>query len=243
MQMELSGHHVYVLPFVTLKGGDLKVGMQGAVMQRVNEHFPDLAPRIYKRWDYAYLMRTLKNNNKRWSWRLAEACLVEVWNHPENVLYPNAKPFNPDALVQWLEKNMQKRILDVISQARLLHYGAYNEATHGDCTMENSFTQWHGMSFIDWQPFRHEYIPAHRDVDYGKMLQSVLGWEHVKATGGSGEWLQGAKDILRACPMAWFWAAVHFERIRLRAIFNGDGWLERMCESWIYECVWLRKYS
>ena len=103
-------------------------------------------------------------------------------------------------------------------------YKNCHEATHGDPTEQNTLQGKNGYVFIDWQWHRRPFLPAHRDVDYGKILQSIVVKEET--------W--NALELLRVSPAAWLWCSVHFMRIAKR-----DASRKAWCDRQIEKCVWL----
>lgn len=114
---------------------------------------------------------------------------------------------------------------------------------HGDATMEN--TMWrenYGLVLIDPLPDLDK-IPAYKQVDLGKILQSVLGWEFAKhgqtpnAADQHGliKILQQETFSLQDWNSVCFWCAVHLERIKpytddekLLAWINGK--IQELCD-------------
>jgi hypothetical protein len=92
--------------------------------------------------------------------------------------------------------------------------------THGDPTWANVMRNSKGeLRLIDPLPERAEK-PKLREVDMGKMLQSVIGWEEVLihrkdfdlSALNTTEILLGESDL--TCKMSKFWLKVHIWRLR-----------------------------
>lgn len=201
MKMKLSGQKVYVTPLFTIKTGE-HMRLQHAVMQRV----PNLAARTYRIGPDTYAMPTYRACDP-WDWRVVEKDLKTVWAMNEEDLLPAGQPvFSSKALYDFLAYCNSDLLRAMPSSAYLdLRYGTANEATHGDCTAQNTVMDGCRYRYIDWLWYRRPFIPAHRAVDYGKMMQSVM-----ESEWGNPWRLQEVE------PDAAFWAGVHFERMCLR---------------------------
>lgn len=102
----------------------------------------------------------------------------------------------------------------------------FEECTiHGDPTLDNLLLRPNPQKvgirdFVIADPIPPDRrIPNDRAVDLGKLLQSALGWESVKA---GGDWRDDPLDCIKAvlkdedydmCCRAWFWCCVHMIRI------------------------------
>lgn len=242
MKRNLSGETVHVHSYMTLKRGSPLVGRQGAVMRAVGLMVSHHIPNIYvvgKTW---YLMETVKQTlapagHSDWKWDVAATSMMSYWILPEEWFFPDNPVFDPRKLYDYIHSNgwMNNNIPTLAFLAS--RYKEEPRLTHGDLTNENTIIQPSGSyKFIDWQGIRHAYIPGHKDVDYGKLLQSLLGWGRDSERALSDEELREVKALLQICPMAWFWAAIHFMRIKRRA---KDDWLREICDLNIDYCFWL----
>jgi hypothetical protein len=237
-KQELSGHNVKVLPGVTFKWGDWTVGRQAQVMTYASSVVPSLVPRIFAKGDTWYAMQT-KQPLRNWNWPHAERALEPLWAMPEHlVLGTSERPFDVDWLHGYIVNARPPHAFfdHMPSDPYLrLRYGNANEATHGDPTHANTLS---GYCFIDWQFRRQQYLPAHRSVDYGKFMQSVLGWDiglaDMDVVGATWQ----AEEIMNREPDAWFWCAIHFMRIKARA---KSDLLKKVCDERIAFCIWLRQ--
>lgn len=218
MKRELSGSRVIVLPFVTYKSGEIDVRLQGWNMQRAHVWIPSVAPKIYKVFGKRYLMETLRPLQPPLDIDLLESQLKKIWCLNESAIYRRQPRFSAYTLISFLTRYNSPIAGYVRSNAQELGdlYRSSAEATHGDLTIDNVMIgRDGGYRFIDWQPFRRKFIPAHRDVDYGKLVQSYLGWPGMNNPSPPGS-LNPALRIMDEHPYAWLWACVHYERIKLR---------------------------
>lgn len=244
MKRTLSGERITDLSFCMLKSGSSMVAEQGHVMREIYKMLPHHLPKIYyvgKTW---YAMQTITEScgppgYRVWDWKIAARSMGTYWVIPEKWIYRNAPEFDPIKLYEYIEEQGWLNQIYIPSMAIL----EYNYArmtpylTHGDCTHENCVIEYSGpYKFIDWQAHRHPYIPGHRDVDYGKMLQSLIGWDedsHDKRTvENAGE----VRLLLKESPMASFWCSVHFMRIKKRA---KEQWQKDLCDENIDYASWL----
>lgn len=97
--------------------------------------------------------------------------------------------------------------------------------THGDPTLDNVMWRDFGENFeeselvlIDPLPPTVE-VPQLMSVDYGKVLQSALGYERARYNDNTWPFLglDGAEQLLEGLSVierraAWYWCAVHFLR-------------------------------
>jgi hypothetical protein len=229
MKMPLSQTSIKVLPLITFKWGPDTL-KQATVMSRVRRYIePRLAPPVLWSWSNGYAMPTYKNNSS-YHWLVAELGLSVVWTKRERMLLEGPQ-FDPEALDEFLE-GCESPLLGLLSKPHLdLYYRHADEATHGDCTAENTLARGYARSdvFIDWQWQRRPFIPAHRAVDYGKLMQSLLGWETLGTANH-----QEIKELLRRCPDAWFWCGVHLERILKRST---NAAVTQWCETNVRLCI------
>jgi hypothetical protein len=244
MKRNLSGETVSVHSYLTLKSGSALVGRQGAVMRAIGKMLPHHLPRIYcvgKTW---YLMETVKETlapaghpKFDWKWDVAAISMGTYWNLPEHWFFPDNPVFDVRKLYDYIEE--QHWLTNSIPTMAFLanRYKDEPRLTHGDLTNENTIIQPSGYyKFIDWMGIRHPYISGHKDVDYGKLLQSLLGWGRNSARSLSIKEGREVKILLKTCPMAWFWCAIHFMRIKNRA---REDWLRDICDLNIDYCFYL----
>jgi hypothetical protein len=243
MKRSLSGDKVHVHSFLTLKRGSPLVAKQGAVMRDLERMLPNHVPEIYWVGDTWYLMQTIKPSlapagHYDWKWDVAAISMGTYWTMPERWIYPDAPPFSVPRLYDYLETQGWGTMPHIPSPARLANkYGGIPRVTHGDLTHENTIIQRdRTYKFIDWQAQRHPYLPPHKDVDYGKLLQSLLGWDMDSGKLVSINQQQEIKNLLQVAPLAWFWCSIHFMRIKVRA---KDDWLRAICDENIDYCFWL----
>lgn len=224
-KQKLSGQSVAVLPGWTLKWGP-GAKAQGDHMYRVEctPGISHLTPKIYMAFGNVYVMETLAGIDK-YHWRTAASRLEPLWAMSEKVLLPNVLPFDTRALVSFLgEYDAPKVFGPPPMQLIGIVYKNCDEATHGDPTEQNTKRRRDDYVFIDWQWHRRQFLPAHRDVDYGKLLQSII----IKEETWNG------LELLHVAPAAWFWCCVHFMRIAKR-----DPTRKSWCDRQIEKCVWL----
>jgi hypothetical protein len=114
--------------------------------------------------------------------------------------------------------------------------------THGDCTLANVMVSDGGrIRLIDPLPPGGK-IPGLKEVDYGKLLQSCLGWEGLiskQSSPTSAELLTA--ELMIGLPSqdmqnkAWFWCGVHLLRILPYA--SGKPEVEAWCWLKLKECL------
>lgn len=242
MKRSLSGETVHVLSFLTLKRGSPLVARQGVAMQRIGAVLSNSVPDIYWVGSTWYLMQTIKETLAPvgyldWNWRSVQRAMASYWIMPERWIYPDVG-FRPKLLFEYIEEQGWSSMTSIPSLSYfILNYNGMPRLTHGDLTHENTIIQPNGVyKFIDWQAQRHPYIPAHKDVDYGKLLQSLLGWDEESSRALDPKRSRDVRDLLRVAPMAWFWCAIHFMRIKKRA---HEQWLIDICDVNIDYCFYL----
>jgi hypothetical protein len=242
MKRSLSGDKVHVHSFLTLKRGSPLVAQQGAVMHAIELLLDNHVPEIYHVGRTWYLMETVKRSLApvgylEWKWDVAALCMGTYWTIPESWVYPIAPRFDIVQLYGYIEAQGWSSAASIPSPAELSnrYLNTTPRLTHGDLTHENTIIQPNGnYKFIDWQAQRHPYIPPHRDVDYGKLLQSLLGWSEDSGIPHAPK--EEIQILLRAAPLAWFWCAIHFMRIKVR---SQEGWQHDVCDRNIDFCFWL----
>jgi hypothetical protein len=215
-------------------------------MHAIRHMQPLAVPKIYWIGSTWYAMETVKESLgpptgiRKWNWQKAEAIMKLYWYLPERWFYPKAYTFNATRLLNYIEERGWIRRLAIPSIKELrAGYGHASSLTHGDLTNENTVIDLQGnYKLVDWQAARHSYIPAHRDVDYGKLIQSLLGWTDAARQGWNEENVQEIQEILRIAPMAAFWAEIHFMRIEARAT---ETWQKDLCAVQIDYLDWLRE--
>lgn len=114
--------------------------------------------------------------------------------------------------------------------------------THGDATLANVLVTDTGhIKMIDPLPPAGK-IPPLKEVDYGKLMQSALGWESLvicEPSTVSSETL--VQELLLNIPdpmmqnKTWFWCAVHLLRILPYAQHRPD--VYSWCELKFKECL------
>jgi hypothetical protein len=221
MRRILSGACIHVLPLVTIKNGP-KCGAQGKLMERIKGP----VPKIYLRWKTGYMMETLQPLGNPWYWRTNEKILHEyVWKHNEAPMLGRQPRFDYTKTLYYLE-SMRSPLLQHHALPKYAHmnrvYSHATEWTHGDPTHENTMQKNGIYRLLDWQSDRANFRPAHRDADYGRLLQSLFGWNNVNAT--NEDFITQAKFLMRERRMAWFWCCFNFERIREKADFLVGEW-------------------
>jgi hypothetical protein len=229
-KQKLSKQSVLVLPGWTFKWGP-GAKEQGELMYKVEQTqgIEHLTPKIYMAFGGTYAMRTLRKPQV-WTWRLAADKLKALWAFPEDALLVNQPKFDPEALERYIDAYEPPALFRRAQLPTPLIWELYrrkSEAVHGDPTEQNTMVDSGGnYVFIDWQWHRRPYLPAHRDIDYGKLLQSVIVREE----------LTPALALLHVSPAAWYWAAIHFMRIA-----NRDATMRIWCDRQIEKCVWVRE--
>jgi hypothetical protein len=227
-KQQLSGQSVAVLPGLTFKWGPGGKA-QGDHMYKIecDARISHLTPKIYMAFGNVYVMQTLRKI-KVWDWREAAARLEVLWGIPEQELLPSMPMFDTRDLERFINEYGPpfefKKTMTPMQFIEIV-YRRSNEMTHGDPTAQNTMLGPDGgYTFIDWQWHRRAFLPASRDVDYGKLLQAII----------SNEELQFAMELLRVAPSAWFWCAIHFMRIA-----NRDPLRRPWCDRQIEKCVWV----
>jgi hypothetical protein len=236
MRRSLSGDRVIALPTGHhFKIGSLEVGRQARVMRKANALVPGIAAPVIacgERWHLTKTMPMLQEvefgETRLDICRLTHLAidrLSAIWSCNEEELYVpqrqgEAQPtFQQSALVRYLHERGAAMLFNYLPNMfdKLLEYCGADEATHGDCTFENMVfnvdVRENPVCFIDWLPYRRPYLPAHRDVDYGKLIQGLLGWN---LNNFSRARLGLVRTLMAQRPMAGFWACVHYERIMAR---------------------------
>jgi len=218
LKRELSGCTVRILPFVTIKTGNADTALQGRKMMGLREQlgggFEGMIPRVYKVWSNGYAMQTLESIPRaEWDWKTVYFMCMKLWCKKESDFYTNAPRFNEYATWSYLARMKSPLLHFMPSQPWFkLRYSAADELTHGDPTHENTMINGDRYALIDWQSVRRSFRPAHRDVDCGRLLQSILGWRNV-GERYSGN-IMAARELLAREPNCWFWACFNYERIR-----------------------------
>lgn len=226
VKRQLSGATIKIMPFITIKSGGPEVGLQGERMRAIGKHFPQLVPKIYVVGNTSYVMQTLESTKMYGPWNIIQI-LKPLWNCPEEKIYGEQPKFNPIATQDFLKKVDSPLLYFMPSYSyMMLRYGGINEATHGDPTHENTLLRNDEVCFIDWQPNRYNFRPPHRDVDIGRIMQSMLGWRNIGRR--SPFKVAAARAIHGVYPDAWFWCAFNFERIRATA---NDSAMEKWCRE------------
>jgi hypothetical protein len=244
MKRQLSGDRIHILSFSTLKSGSPLVAQQGYVMRAIYAMEPSYIPKIYwigKDW---YVMQTIRQSlgpesYRTWDWKEAARSMSRYWYMPENWFYQNSLAFDAMHLFNYIEEHWGVGNLDMpsIHYLKFLYENSPAKLTHGDLTHENTVIEYtKTYKFIDWQAQRHSYIPPHKDVDYGKMLQSLIGWDKDSMKLRTLESAREIRALLDECPMASFWCAIHFMRIKARA---KEYWQKDLCDENIDYCSWL----
>lgn len=113
---------------------------------------------------------------------------------------------------------------------------------HGDPTLSNAMIRQPGHVIIIDPIKPMGKIPAFREVDLGKMLQSAIGWETV--TMGWAINGLGAEEVILECEnkdtirKAWFWCAMHLLRILNHGPHNpADSGIDRWCRDNVREII------
>jgi hypothetical protein len=244
MKRALSGDRLCVLSFLALKSGSPLVARQGHTMRLIHALQPHHLPKIYWVGKTGYAMQRIRESMgpesyRTWDWQTAARSMEVYWYMPENWFYENAPPFNAVSLLNYIEQQgwVKDMELPAVGLLRSLYENELPRLTHGDLTHENTVIEYTRIyKFIDWQAQRHPYIPPHSDVDYGKMLQSLMGWDKDSQLRRNAETEFQIRLLLEERPMAWFWAAVHFMRIKVRA---KEDWQRQICDENIDYCSWL----
>lgn len=243
MKRSLSGESIHVLPYCTIKHGSVMVAQQGRVMRRIWEWQWENMPRIYcvgKTW---YAMETIHQSlgppaYREWDWRKAVRAMESYWYMPEEWFYREAPLFKPYLLLEYIDEQGWMRDMEIpqLSLLQKMYQDVEPRLTHGDLTHENTVIErTMTYKFIDWQAQRHPYIAPHRDVDYGKVMQSLIGWDRNSQLR-TQETALNIRELTTICPMAPFWCAIHFMRIKAR---TKEAWQRELCDENIDYCSWL----
>lgn len=102
-------------------------------------------------------------------------------------------------------------VLDSLTQRNMMH---------GDCTVANAMQHPGTDDLVLADPvWYRNFIPSHRAADWGKMMQSVAGWETVASGEPRVEYCPPVfamdEESLR---LAAFWCAVNMKRIQYREV-------------------------
>jgi len=244
MKRNLSGENILVTPFFTVKSGSPLVAEQGRVMLEIGDYQPLNVPRIYWLGKSSYVMETIKQSlgppiYREWHWRIAEASMKNYWFIPEKWIHKNAPIYSARKTFEYIESQgwLNEITLPSLPFLQLYYENIPACLTHGDLTHENTVIERTKIyKFIDWQAKRHDYIPPHKDVDYGKLLQSLIGWDKNSPQQRTKFHAAHVRAIMKECHMAPFWCAVHFMRIKVRA---KEDWQKEICDDNIDYCSWL----
>lgn len=206
-----SGARVTVYDTVAVKNGD-GVGDQGRYAQWLYDNVPQhVTVRVLDCWSHLYLMEKLEPisvvDDKSIAWYIGGLCSSLSCLHVYPAYVPSTwqKDFLEWSPSPQLSAHMQRTYPEISREdGRLIH---------GDPTLSNLMKRPSGqLVLID--PIRPVgKIPSYAEVDYGKVLQSLIGWEHV-----SYGWplCREALPIAGAIvsKKAMFWLSVHLHRIR-----------------------------
>lgn len=110
---------------------------------------------------------------------------------------------------------------------------------HGDPALSNLMRRQDGWSIVLTDPmprlpYRNE-IPARREVDLGKLVQSAMGWERILGEPLEITMWQEVDTLLRFLPAqdakpALLWGAIHLARVGWRARSRQN----KRIESWAF---------
>jgi hypothetical protein len=248
MKRSLSGESVHVSSLCTIKWGSPMVAQQGLVMRRIGMWQPEHLPRIYHVGETWYAMQTIHQSlgppaYRKWDWRKAAVAMSHYWFMPEDWFYRAAPMFKSHLLLEYIEEQGWSRDIELprLAELQKLYENEEPRLTHGDLTHENTVIERTMVyKFIDWQAQRHPYIAPHSDVDYGKIMQSLIGWGKDSHCSRTEETARDIREIIASCPMAPFWCAVHFMRIKVRA---KEAWQKEVCDENIDYCSWLMEMA
>lgn len=194
------------------------VRQQGELCRSLGKN---VTTRVYRLLDDGYEMEMLEDTPSRscpeldvvWS-KLA----VDVWTKPS--VYWNDDWLDP--LRVWSQLTAPW-LLDTINELYPYEPEFGYSLIHGDPALSNLMLR--GSVFVITDPmprmlYRKE-IPNRREVDWGKLLQSAMGWERVLGFGGHTLIDVPEYVLHRLQPqeqrLALLWAAVHLARIARRA--------------------------
>ena len=197
------------------RGGRTDLGRQADLAHRLGDH---VCPRIYTRASDHYLMEELVPNlapARETIQAIYDLLHTKVWRRPAfDALYTNwtldcATWFREHA--PWIDEGLFWR---------LYHHGGMMPTSliHGDPTLANAMRRSSGeLCLIDPEPCRPG-VPPLVEVDVGKMLQSVAGWEGVKSRGVPSPVTMGDTypwDAAHPQQRAryYFWGAFHCARV------------------------------
>jgi hypothetical protein len=201
-----------------------------------------VAPRIYKMTNDYYIMEKLKQPLPK---QLFTEETIQII-HEKLHLVHKEPPIRVDP--EW-PVLLEKFLTPYREEYKIPSVNANNSAfslIHGDPTLANIMLRGEELILIDPVAPRGK-IPPLPEVDYGKMLQSALGWEGIlcRVPWWKSEHL--IKPILIGIPdnrkaAAWFWCGVHILRLLPRAQTRSD--ILPWCKEKVLYC-WeeMKKYD
>ena len=235
---------------VVKRGGDTDLRKQAEICEYLG---PSVCPKVSCVTDTSYRMEYL--------------CHIPIGMHPAGTFMSmihllrecvwNRKPLSDPNDGRWLDqlRDWNAEFAPWITRdllAALYSGGTVPEMIHGDPTLANAMCREDGsLILIDPLPARHA-TPSLREVDVGKILQSVSGWEGIKVGREASRVNIDPQDIVDACScdddiylsgMHWngrcyLWAAIHCARV----VRHGNPttqmryWSEIESRRWTEEC-------
>ena len=169
---------------------------------------------VYTVLEDGYEMELLESHNQVHALQIVELLESNVWCHPTTAA------FNPDAFAAYLVSLPHGELL--LDWAATLSLSEDYCDTHGDPTFENIMRRGTQLVLIDPLPDRVSsgQLPSIKTLDLGKVMQSTIGYEHVKRgyyesfedlTLLDDHWYRGVVP-----PAEWehvrFFAALHIAR-------------------------------
>jgi hypothetical protein len=239
-----SGAYVQVVGDRAVKYGFGDVGArvreQADYCRRLGEI---VAPRVLWSFRGGYVMERLTNlsrfhnriDGEVLTWMIFDKLENEVWRKDRAMPTVNDWRLHEDYIVQRCHEYApwaQEAVLNLFIDAQ--PWFSRPCLTHGDPTWENVMgdDKTGDLVLIDPLPPKDE-IPEVKEVDVGKILQSLYGYEDVKA-GRLPKKRLGCLPSAYRTPAAWYWAAAHFVRL---LPYQSDFAVRNQCELLLQEVL------
>ncbi len=207
--------------------------------EHIHQLGSNVCPRIYDVKKDFYIMEKLAQPKP--IELFSETAIIEI----HRILKKYVHTKNPPSFdYQWTEK--LKKFLSRYSD--LVDYRIVDEfynpkipssetcLIHGDTTLANVMLRGKQILLIDPVAPRGK-IPPLREVDYGKMLQSALGWEAIqqRLPYKENQLIESVLSPIENRRIVFFWAMIHIIRILPRAQKRSD--VARWCFKQIEYCT------
>src|SRR5476651_2548509 len=122
MKRYLSGSHVWVTPWTTVKWGSKEVGLQCRHMQNAQLYSMNIAPFVHLAWSRIYACETLTPvTNETWSLEKAIRALSTIWGIDEQAIYDEQPKFSAQALHVFLRAQDSPILVPSIDQLNLAY--------------------------------------------------------------------------------------------------------------------------